>query len=171
MDVSETPKTGARGARVVTVSSLASLVGSHPRALATIFSRGTALDPLSFDGRIHGRLLAMPLVESLHLALRPVVRGLSSIGTWEGIVFDHGGNAGHNVVFGKSALRFRAERAPSLTDGAPALVLDYADKNPWPVKLLRDELRLVGDGIAIGPAFLMTDKKPIIWWFGLESVQ
>jgi hypothetical protein len=170
MDLPFAQKMPTRGGRVVAVSSLASLVGSHPRALRTIYERGTALDPLAFAGALHGRILTTPIVESLHLALRPIVKAMSSIGTWEGIAFDHGGNAGHNVVFGKPVMRFRAERATSLVDGEPTLVLDYAVKNPWPVKLLRDELRLVADGIAIGPAFLMTDQKPIMWWFGVESV-
>jgi hypothetical protein len=47
-------------------------------------------------------------------------------------------------------------------------VLDYAaHANPWPIRAIRDELRTVGNGIAIGPALRAGSSRPL-FWFGLE---
>lgn len=149
----------ARGqgqARIVTTVRHASeLVGAHPGALAAIFASGTATDPEDLGDAPRGTLIAIPATVSAHLLLRPVVRALSrGPGTlWQGLAFDHGGNAGKNRLLGRDALRFRAEHAASRLDGDAALVLTY-ERAPWPVKKLRDELRTIAPGLAIGPMFL-----------------
>lgn len=158
------------------IDSLAPLVGAHPDALLNIFGDGRATDPAEL-GLGHpgprGRILAVVPGPDLFLAVRPILRAFASDHLpWRGKVFDHGGNSGVNVLFGRQAFRFQAEVGPSAIDGRPSLVLDYAPSahgNPWPVRAIRDELRTVGNGVAIGPAFLVGGGTPrLVLWFGLE---
>ena len=162
--------------RVVTqVESLNALVGGHPDALRKIYGAGRPTDPAELGDAPRGRLLAFMPGADMFLVLRPLVRGLATdLLPWRGKVFDHGGNSGQNVVLGRRVYRFQAEGGPSEIDGEPALVLRYdapAHGNPWPVRALKDELRTVGDGIAIGPAFFMgpTGAVPLLW-FGLTAL-
>lgn len=131
------------------------LVGAHPATLRAIFEQAPPTDPEELGDAPRGLLLAFTGVDSLHLALRPLVRGLArgAEPVWQGLKFDHGGNSGENRVLGRTTMRFRAERAPSLCDGQPALVLSY-DKSPWPVRALRDELRTLSPGMALGATYV-----------------
>jgi hypothetical protein len=92
---------------------------------------------------------------------------------WRGKVFDHGGNSGQNVVFGKRVLRFRADVAPSILDGEPTLVLRYDSPtfhNPWPIRAIVDELRSVDQGVALGPVYAVAGhRKHVLLWWGLEQ--
>jgi hypothetical protein len=161
--------------RVVTqVTSLESLLGAHPRAIAQIFAAGRPTDPSELGDAPRGRILAFAQGGDVFLALRPIVRALANgVLPWEGKVFDHGGCSGQNVILGKKLARFRAEVGPSALDGRPALRLSYdaeAYKNPWPVRIVEDELRTVGKGIAIGPAFVpVAGKRVPFLWFGLGA--
>jgi hypothetical protein len=154
-------------ARIATVvSTLDGLVGAHVDTLAEVFLRGAAVEPEELGELPRGLLLAVGGTEALHLALRPGVRALSRLfGVWDGIVFDHGGIAGANRFGGREALRFKVERGASRLDAGPALVLRYDDA-PWPLKGLRDELRLIAPGLAMGPAYLGDN---VVAWFGLEA--
>jgi hypothetical protein len=160
--------------RVVTqVESLSSLVGAHPGALRKIFGAARATDPAELGDAPRGRLLAFSPGADVFLAFRPLLRGLATdLLPWRGKTFDHGGNSGQNVVLGRRVFRFQAEVGPSQLDGRPALVLTYdlpAYENPWPIRALRDELRTVAEGIAIGPALLVGGAAPAsLFWFGLE---
>ncbi len=141
-------------------------MGAHPSALAAIFGHGTPTDPEELGEEPRALLLAFEGLAGAHLALRPAVRAASrgTSALWKGVRFDHGGNAGANVALGRAIARFRAERAPSLIDAEPALVLSY-DKAGFPWSKLRDELRTVADGIAIGPTFR---GGSLVGWFGLS---
>jgi hypothetical protein len=161
------------------IRSLDSLVAAHPDSLRQIFGAGRAADPGELGDAPRGRLLAFAQGADLFLAFRPLLRALAGdLFPWRGKTFDHGGNSGQNVVFGRGVSRFRAEVGPSQLDGLPALVLTYdapAHENPWPVRAMRDELRMVGGGgpgVAIGPAFLALGGVPTaLFWFGLEAAQ
>lgn len=155
-------------------SSLAALSGAHPDALRGLYSAGRATDPAELGDAPRGALLALGEVTELLLVNRSLVR-LLSVFPWEGKTFDHGGNSGKNLLLGKPLVRFHAEIAPSSLDGKPALVLSYdvaEHKNPWPLRALIDELRTVGDGIAIGPVLFRRGKSGasprLLFWFGLE---
>lgn len=166
----EQPSTGgATPRRPSVVTSLASLVGAHPDTLRKLFNEGRPADPAELGEVTRGLLLSIATPEDVFLALRPVVRLLSSGPTpWTGKTFDHGGNSGQNLVFGKPRFRFRAECASSAIDGKPALRLLYADSafaNPWPVRDVTDELRSVAPGIALGPVLF---HGRVLGWFGLE---
>lgn len=163
------------GKRVLTqVDSLAGLVGAHPDALREIFRSGRATDPAELGASPRGRMLAIMPGSNVFLLTRPLVRAMATdYNPWRGVVFDHGGNSGVNVVFGKQAFRFQVEVGPSALDGRPALILDYgaaAHQNPWPLRSIRDELRTVGNGIAIGPTLSPKagGEPRVRAWFGLE---
>jgi hypothetical protein len=151
------------------VTTLTSLVGAHPDALRRLFSEGRPADPAELGDVTRGLLLSIAAAEDVFLAARPFVRALSSGPMpWKGKTFDHGGNSGQNLIFGKPRLRFRAEVAPSAIDDKPALRLLYADPafaNPWLVRDIVDELRGVAPGIALGPVLL---HGRVLGWFGLE---
>ncbi len=162
----------ARSRLAVHVASLDELVGAHPDALRAIYARGKPCDPADLGDRPQGRLLALEQGSGAYMLLRPMVRALASgLLPWQGKVFDHGGNAGQNVVFGRLVSRFRTERADSVVDGQPTLALLYdspAFGNPWPLRAVRDELRSVAPGIAIGPAtFPVAGAPRVVLWFGL----
>lgn len=166
----EQPSTGgATTRRPSVVTTLSSLVGAHPDTLRKLFNEGRVADPAELGEVTHGLLLSVATPEDVFLALRPIVRRLSSGPTpWTGKTFDHGGNSGQNLVFGKPRFRFRAESASSTIDGKPALRLLYSDPafaNPWPVRDVTDELRSVAPGIAIGPVLF---RGRVLGWFGLE---
>jgi hypothetical protein len=161
--------------RVVTpVYSLSSLVGAHPEALRSIYETGRPADPAELGDAPRGRFLALGPGEGLFMAVRPIVRALATDALpWKGKVFDHGGNSGQNVVFGRRAFRFHVEVGPSHIDNKPTLLLRYGEaayKNPWPVRAIVDELRAISPGVAIGPAFFLRDDHApeLFLWFGLE---
>ncbi len=117
------------------------------------------------SARPHGRLLSFVPTGALHMLVRPARSNH----------LDHAHAVGGRRVrsrrqcrrepsSGKSEkARFRAERAPSVTDGAPALVLSYP-KTPR----IRSEVRMIDDGIAVGLTFVSVAKKEIpVVWFGL----
>jgi hypothetical protein len=157
------------------VTSLTSLVGAHPGALRALYGTGRPTDPSELGDAPCGRLLTVGEGTGLFLLKRSVLRLLDrGVLPWDGKVFDHGGNSGKNVFFGKQVFRFRAEVGPSLIDGKPTLILSFSDagyKNPWPVRALGDELRTIGDGIAIGPGVFHGGRgsPKVLLWFGLES--
>lgn len=147
------------------VNTLEELVGGHTVALQAIFGANPATDPEELGESPRGLLLALNGLSAAHLALRPAVRALSK-GTslaWRGIRFDHGGNSGINLTRNGESVRFHAECCASKLDGKPALVLTY-EKSPWPLRGLRDELRTVSPGLAIGPTYW---GDTILCWFGL----
>jgi hypothetical protein len=163
------------GRRVVSqVTSLTPLVGAHPDSLRKIYSAGVPADPEELGDAPRGRVLAFAPGADVFLLTRPLLRVLShDLMPWKGKVFDHGGNSGRNVVLGKQVLRFHVELGPSEIDGRPTLVLSYAESaygNPWLVRAIRDELRMVGPGVALGPALMMVGRPKLLLWFGLETV-
>lgn len=175
----EVPRAAPRGAPaaprdVPPVASLDNLVGVHPDALRRLYAAGRPADPDELGAAPRGLFLSSDAVESVFMLARPAMKVLfGSANPWQGKRFDQGGHGGQNVVLGKRVFRFRAEPEASRLDGQPTLVLRYdapSFKNPWPVRALVDELRLVAPGIAIGPAFLpsvMRDRA-LLWW-GLEA--
>lgn len=158
---------------LATPSPLSILVGGHPAALRQIYAGGRPTDPSELGDAPRGRVLAIEPVSSLFFLLRPLVQALASDALpWRGKVFDHGGNSGQNVVFGKRVLRFSADVGPSVIDDLPTLVLSYdrpAFGNPWPVRAIVDELRTVSGGAAMGPVYVaLGQRKRVLAWWGLE---
>jgi hypothetical protein len=166
----ESPASGrATKPRPSWVPTLDALVGAHPGMLQKLFREGGAADPGELGEPTRGLLLSVAAADVVFLAIRPVLRALSSGPMpWKGVVFDHGGNSGQNLILGKPRLRFRAEVAPSGIDTRPALRLLYENPvfgNPWPVRDVVGELRSIGPGLALGPVLF---HGHILGWFGLS---
>jgi hypothetical protein len=164
---------GGRDRVVMPVSGLSELVGAHPDALRRIYTGAPPADPDELGESPRGQLLSPAVGMSVFMLTRPVMHALGrGILPWRGKTFDHGGNSGQNIFFGRHMLRFRTEVAPSELDGKPALILHYGDealRNPWPIRALRDELRSASESVAIGPVFLeWKGERRLIFWFGLE---
>lgn len=154
------------------VPSLDWLLGAHPDALRDLFLSGTPTDPADFAGDARGLILAVERFADTHVLMRPLVKLVSSrMNPWQGIRFSSGGTSGQNLVLGRRAFRFRCELASSALDGQPALVMCYDGLgNRWPVSHLVDELRDVGEGIAIGPTSLATRRGlTLLSWWGITS--
>jgi hypothetical protein len=111
---------------------------SPPGPLPTGRSRGTAL---VFPGTLADR----------------VVRGLIRLLVWRGKTFRSGrtGTYLKNLISPLSLELFRAEvyEDDSWFDGGRAIVLDYS-KSSFLVRMIRDEIRSVGDGVYLGQVFL-----------------
>jgi hypothetical protein len=173
MTTQDEAKTGETSGRrqVTPVTSLDTIVGAHPEALEKIYRNAKPADPAELGDAPSGRLLSISSASEVFMLTRPLVQALASFRAgWRGKTFDHGGNSGQNVVFGKKVFRFRTEMAESVVDGRPTLKLSYADpnfKNPWLVRAVFDELRGVGPGVAIGPV-VSTSSGKVLGWFGLE---
>jgi hypothetical protein len=173
----EGEKPSPQGRFVVTpVRSLTTLVAAHPRALQSLFHAGSLAEPREVGEAPGARLLSIADGTNLFFGLRGTIRLVSSLlspKAWTGKVFDHGGNSGRDVFFGKKLFRFHAEVGPSLFDGQPALILSYREPgyhNPWPFRSIRNELRMVGEGIAIGPSLVERAGAPtVLFWFGLQA--
>lgn len=165
------------GRRVLTqVTSLDILVGAHPDAMRHFYALGKPTDPAELGDAPRGRLLALEPTAQVYMATRPFLAALASDWLpWKGKEFDHGGNSGMNLVFGKKVCRFRAHLLESEVDGKPTLALTYKEKsfqNPWPVRAMKGELRTVGAGIAIGPVLVeWGGRQHLVLWFGLERVE
>ena len=157
------------------VTSLESLVGAHPDALRGMFTGARPTDPSELGDAPRGRILAVEPLQDIFMLTRPLQRLLGSGRfPWTGKVFDHGGNSGQNVMFGRKAARFRSEVATSDLDGASSLVFHYDDpgfKNPWPISVVRGELRTIAIGIAIGALTVASRKgaRSVVLWWGLET--
>lgn len=169
MDTQTQPHAPKRPRIATTVTSLDPLVGAHPGALRSIFEKSEPANVEALvgalEGRAHGRFLSAIPTAGVHMLLRPVIQLVSTtLMPWDGVAFDHGGNGGVNFVFGKKTGRFRAAREASWHDGAPCLALQYPGA-AW----LRDELRAVGDGLALGLTFVSVGERraPLVW-FGLS---
>ena len=156
---------GERSSKKAPVASVAELVGAHFDSLRDFYAGASAADPDDLGARPRGTLLALASTGDAHLVLRPLVKLVSQrLMPWQGVVFDHGGNAGANLVMGREVQRFRASVAASKLDGKPTLVLSYAALG-WPLRVLTDELRSIGPGQALGCTFA---GERLVAWFGLE---
>src|SRR5690349_9081018 len=115
-----TQEQGGTRRLVTQVASLDELVGSHPDALHAIYGAGRPADPAELGDEPKGRVLSLQPGSDVFFLSRPLIRATKTdLFPWRGKVFDHGGNAGQNVVFGKKTLRFRTELGPSELDGKP----------------------------------------------------
>jgi len=154
-------------------SSLDELVGAHPDALDRIYRGGRSIDLASLGDAPRGRLLAVGRGVEAFLAMRGVVRLFATDRLpWRGKVFSPDFTTGHNVVLGRRVFPFAIEFADSVVDGEPTLVFRYDEPqhgNPWPVRDLRDELREIGPGVAIGPVLRDANGgSTIVAWWGLS---
>lgn len=161
--------------RIHDLRSLARLEGD---ALAALYASGhVAPSMTALDGHPRGRMLAIRHLESGFLG--NALRSFSGARAfpWGGKSFHaHGPAEGEGVnrvhLGGRHQLfPFRTRIDASVVDGAPAVILDYdrAD-NPSFIRAIHDEVRLVDDGLWLGPAMWKTATKPAhVLWFALDT--
>jgi hypothetical protein len=159
------------------VRTLAALVGAPAKTVRAHYRRG---EPAHVGelGTTNGVFLAIEPLSDAKIA-SAVLRALASpigrtLAPWKGKSFAADGGFGKNILYGFKAFGFRVEEGASALDGKPTTVLRYGargTKNPPGVRLIVDELRRVGDGVAIGPMLLSIGKRPpiVVAWFGLET--
>lgn len=126
------------------------------------------------DGPLAGALLTFsgPLSEGLARAATHRIAGSDRF-PWAGKTFqswaeDRGSGVNRVRLFGERLwFHFETRIEPSVVDGAPCVVLDYAHAdNPWVVRQIRDELREVGPGLFLGPA---TIRGLVVLYFAVHS--
>jgi len=163
-------KRASRARRMATIESLDVLVGAHPVALRDLYAEGNPVDATSLGGERAARLLAFEPLEAAFFLTRRLVRVASGIVPWQGKHFESGGTAGRDLVLGKRAFRFRCEVGPSSLDGRPTLRLAYDGlKNPWPISTRIDEMRRIGETIAIGVTSLApAGSSKVTYWWGMD---
>jgi hypothetical protein len=171
---SSIPARSAGSSVLTRVTHLDELLGAHPGTLRTIYEAGHAAPPSDVVGSWRGRFLALEGGRDVASLMRPlfqVLRGGSPL--WQGKTFFADATA-INHMLGQKLVRLGVEEAFSELDGAPTLSLRYdlpQHRNPWPIRNVRDELRIVAEGIALGPALFSATsrgRREVLLWFGLQ---
>lgn len=113
--------------------------------------RASAAGPVP-RGRARGTALIVP-----GTFIDRILRGLIRLLVWRGKSFRTAGDRTFlkNLISPLSVELFRAEVYvdDSWFDAGPTVVLDYSESS-FLVKMIRDEIRLVGDGLYLGQVFL-----------------
>jgi len=163
-------KRASRARRMATVEAVDTLVGAHPVALRDLYQDGTQVDATLLGGERPARILAIEPLEPAFFLTRRLVRSASKLMPWRGKRFESGGTAGRDLILGKPAFRFRVEVGPSALDGRPTLRLAYDGlKNPWPISTRVDEMRRVGETIAVGVTSMAPTGRPrVTYWWGMD---
>jgi hypothetical protein len=167
-----------RGARAeARALDLDALSRMSQRDLAALYARGRAPEGLAaLDGHPRGRMLAVRTLDR-----GPVFGALRRLASserfpWGGKSFHaHGTAEGEGVnrvhLGGRHQLfPFETRIDASAVDGKPAVILDYdLPDNPWFIRAIHDEVRLVDEGLFLGPAMWKTDDGPVlVLWFALD---
>jgi hypothetical protein len=153
--------------RSLQLMSVADLRRSYERA-------ESPTDIVGLDGLTRGTLLTLvgPLSQGTARVLTNRVARWARF-PWIGKSFqswaeDRGSGINRLRLLGERLwLHFETRVDRSQLDGRPCIVLDYDHaENPWPVRLVRDELREVAPGLWLGPA---TVRGHVALFFALES--
>jgi hypothetical protein len=99
----------------------------------------------------------------------PAIAEIINIFGWQGKTFDAASDTLVNQItfFGISAIEARIYMGPSLFDGNECIVLDYSE-NVTIARYVRDEIRLVGPQIYLGPVYWKGERTI---YFALEFGQ
>lgn len=128
--------------------------------LATAYAAGTVPDDAiaQLAGRPQCRMLDLDFAGTGKRArlIRRISRSPTFV--WKGKAFSaHSDTVGEGInrtVIGER-YRFDLRIEQSVIDGAPCVLLDYDRRdNPWFIRIIRDELRMVAPGLWMGPAIL-----------------
>lgn len=156
-------KRSARRRQIAHIPSLSLLVGAHPEGLRDIYQAGKPFDPCGV-AEASPRLLAIDSLQPAFMLTRPLVRQLSQWLPWRSTRFESGGTAGEQQLLAGRRLRFSASAHASRVDGADTLTLRFAAlDNPSWLAGLEQELRQVGDAVAMGPLYRAGGTQPIAW--------
>jgi hypothetical protein len=166
---------GQRAGRALDLDALAQL---DARELGELYAQGRVPESVSaLDGHPRGRLLAARRLDRgpAFAALRAFAR-LANF-PWEGKSFtSRGATEGRGVnrvvLGGRHGLfPFETRVEASGVDGRPAVVLDYdLPDNPRFIRAIHDEIRLIEEGLYLGPAMWKTRSGLVLaLWFALDT--
>lgn len=131
--------------------------------LMVLYRSGRTPDLADLDGRLNGRLLAVPRVQEPHVQAWLERFARSGLFPWQGKTFEHEtAEHGHGVnrLLGERVNWFRFETSvgPSKAGDFNSVHLDYShDGNPPLVRDVRDEVREVAPQLWLGLAYLHLD--------------
>jgi hypothetical protein len=155
--------------------TLRQLQRMNARGLSRCYSEAEAPTRVNaLDGPTQGTLLSLvgPLSEGTARILINRV-ATSARFPWAGKSFqswseDRGSGINRVRMLGERLwFHFETRVDHSVVDGRPCVVLDYSHaENPWPVRLVRDELREVAPGLWLGPA---TIRGHVALYFALQT--
>lgn len=166
--------TSRRGAGVKRIDDLQELT---PEELMELYRAGSTPRLGDLDGKLSGRMLAVPRVQDPRVRRFLSRFARSGAFPWQGKTFDsqtpqHG--HGVNRLFGNRVNLFRFETSvgPSRAGAFDAVHLDYShSQNPPLVRDVKDELRLVSEGLWLGLAYLrLRDDDHLACYFAIERV-
>lgn len=126
--------------------SLEGLMGMSPENLQALYTRSepgpipdgdsagrATFSPGSWWGRLWERILSL---------------------FWKGKVFDRRNGTLLNKVLGGRIVKAKVYLGPSKLDGKPAIIIDYGQTALLPVRLIRDEIRMVAPSLYLGYAYM-----------------
>lgn len=146
----------------IVISSADDLARCSPGQLDAVFTAGYV------TGVPTGPLRGLPLVNPGSSGASVASRGGRVV--WSGKRIDGDSLVAVNRFFGLPMIRANVRIEPSLRDGAPAIVLDYADSS-WLYRNVRDEIREVRPGLYLGYVDDTRTPDPAARrWFALEQV-
>ena len=165
--------TTSRGSAPLTLDALAR---RDPDELLAIYRAARTPKLEDLDGRLSGRMLAVPRIQ------KPAVKrwlerfSTSRLFPWQGKTFEHETeDHGHGVnrLLGERVTWFHFETSigPSHAGDFDAVHLDYShDGNPPLVRDVKDEVREVAPGLWLGLAYLrMRDGDHLACFFGIAK--
>ena len=167
--VADAAVAGAVGGRL----TLDGLLDLEADELERLYREARVPDLSKIEGDLKGRMLAT-LVAPRWLA--PSLRAFagSSPFPWRGKSFHFlGGGVGEGInrVFRDTIrwFRFTTSVGPSKAGSFDAVQLDYNNpKNPWFIRMIKDEIREVRAGLYLGQAYLRTRRgHTLVLYFAL----
>ena len=137
--------------------TLDDLVAMNPDQLMELYKSGRTPEVAELDGRLRGRMLAVPRAQEAHVArwLRALAGTL-----WQGKTFEHHDamhGEGVNRVLGEKLNWFRFDTyvGPSRAGDFETMQLNFDHHgNPTLVRSVKDEVREVAPGLWLGLAYL-----------------
>lgn len=167
---------GAATSRRHTLDDLAAM---DARALRDLYTGGVCPNDLrEVDGKPKGRMLAVRRTGFAPAASLLRTFAAAASFPWDGKTFfgdsEHDGRGINRVRLAGAkfdAFDFATRVGPSLVDGRPTIVLDYAQPdNPPYIQKIHDEIRDVGGRLFLGPAMWKLDGGGAahVLWFALD---
>jgi hypothetical protein len=158
------------------VRTLHDLAALGPDGLMELYVNARTPTLEELDGKMHGRMLAVPRLQKPHVKAWLDSFSRSHLFPWQGKTFSHEtANHGHGVnrLLGERVtwFRFHTYIGPSQAGDFDAVHLDYGhDGNPPIVRKVKDEVREVGPALYLGLAYLtMHDGEHLGCFFGIAK--
>ena len=162
--------------RTTQVRTLDDLTALGPDDLMAMYRNARTPTLEELDGRMTGRMLAVPRLQKPQVSALLQKFARSKIFPWQGKTFMHEtSNHGHGVnrLLGERVtwFRFHTFIGPSHAGDFDAVHLDYShDGNPPVVRKVKDEVREVAPGVYLGLAYLtMRDGEHLGCFFGVAK--